>query len=136
MRRTAPLLSISLLISVSGCQWLKPQPDPLQTAEVDYGSLSPDLYVTDAAVTTPYESVPIEQPNYASLAPSRQPVSLTSETVMPTTRTHMVAKGDTLYRLARQYYGNQSRWRDIYDANRQTLSNPNNLRVGQELTLP
>lgn len=51
-------------------------------------------------------------------------------------QTHMVTKGDTLYSLARAYYNDQSKWRSIYEANRGTLSDPNKLRVGQELIIP
>lgn len=51
-------------------------------------------------------------------------------------RTHTVQKGDTLYSLARKYYNNQSRWRDIYNANRDRISNPDKLRIGTELVIP
>lgn len=51
-------------------------------------------------------------------------------------RTHVVAKGDTLFSLARKYYNDQRRWRDIYDANRGTISDPNMIRVGQQLVIP
>ena len=40
-------------------------------------------------------------------------------------RRHMVAKGDTLFSLALKYYGNRSRWRDIYAANRGVLASEN-----------
>lgn len=51
-------------------------------------------------------------------------------------RTHTVAKGDTLYKLARQYYNDQARWKDIYEANRAEMGNPNQIRVGQRLVIP
>lgn len=51
--------------------------------------------------------------------------------------THTVVKGDTLFGLARSYYNDPRRWRDIYDANRTTLgNNPNVLRVGQSIVIP
>jgi len=49
---------------------------------------------------------------------------------------HIVAKGDTLYSLARSYYNDQAKWRTIYDANRGSIPDPNKLRVGQELIIP
>jgi 5'-nucleotidase len=49
---------------------------------------------------------------------------------------HVVAKGDTLYSLARAYYSDQSKWRTIYDANRSSIPDPNKLKVGQELVIP
>jgi len=51
-------------------------------------------------------------------------------------RTHTVRKGDTLYKLARMYYNDQSKWRDIWKANRGRLSDANKLEVGQTLVIP
>ena len=54
----------------------------------------------------------------------------------PAVRYHIVAKNDTLYSLARQYYGDHHRWKDIYGANRTSISDPNLIRVGQRLVIP
>lgn len=51
-------------------------------------------------------------------------------------RRHVVVKGDTLFSLAQKYYGNRSRWRDIYAANRDVLPSENSLRLGMELKIP
>jgi nucleoid-associated protein YgaU len=47
-----------------------------------------------------------------------------------------VARGDTLFSLAQQYYGNRSKWRDLYEANREQLPDANALRLGMELAIP
>lgn len=52
------------------------------------------------------------------------------------TRYHTVQKKETLYSLARQYYNDQSRWKDIYEANRAELTDPNRIRIGQRLVIP
>ena len=53
------------------------------------------------------------------------------------TRYHTVQKKETLYALARQYYNDQSRWKDIYEANRAEIgSDPSKIRIGQRLTIP
>lgn len=49
---------------------------------------------------------------------------------------HTVGKGDTLYSISRTYYGNQSKWKVIYEANRNRISNPNSIRVGEQLIIP
>ena len=49
---------------------------------------------------------------------------------------YTVVGGDTLTRISRKVYGTESRWMDIYQANRDTLSSPNSLRVGQVLRIP
>jgi tetratricopeptide (TPR) repeat protein len=51
-------------------------------------------------------------------------------------RRHIVVKGDTLFSLAQKYYGNRSRWRDIYAANRDLLPSENSLRLGMEIRIP
>ncbi|MCD6404764.1 MAG: LysM peptidoglycan-binding domain-containing protein [Planctomycetes bacterium] len=51
-------------------------------------------------------------------------------------RIHRVAQGDTLYSIAKQYYGDGNKWKKIYEANKDQLPNANALKVGQELTIP
>ena len=51
-------------------------------------------------------------------------------------RFHMVTKNDTLYGIARMYYNDEKRWRDVWDANRSTLTDPNKIYVGQRLAVP
>ncbi len=51
-------------------------------------------------------------------------------------RTHTVVKGDTLSKIARQYYGNANRWQPIFDANRDILKDPDRIYPGQVLKIP
>jgi tetratricopeptide (TPR) repeat protein len=52
-------------------------------------------------------------------------------------RHHTVAKGDTLFSLAMKYYGNRSKWRDLYAANRDLLpSEKSPLKIGMDLKIP
>ncbi len=48
----------------------------------------------------------------------------------------MVKSGDTLSGLAHRIYGNSSKFRIIYDANRDILSSPNRIHVGIILKIP
>lgn len=49
---------------------------------------------------------------------------------------HTVGKGDSLWSLAKKYYGNGSRWKEIYNANKSKIKNPNLIYDGQVLTIP
>lgn len=49
---------------------------------------------------------------------------------------HTVTKGDNLSKIAKQYLGSASRWREIYNANKDKIKNPNLIYVGQTLTIP
>lgn len=51
-------------------------------------------------------------------------------------RRHTVQPGDTLFKIAQQYYGNRTRWRDIYSANRGVMKNETDLKVGMQLRIP
>lgn len=51
-------------------------------------------------------------------------------------QSYTVQRGDTLYKLARQFYGDQARWRDIYNANSGQIPNPNQLPAGITLIIP
>jgi tetratricopeptide (TPR) repeat protein len=51
-------------------------------------------------------------------------------------RRHVVARGDTLMSISLRYYGNRSRWRDIFAANRDQLPSESALQIGMELRIP
>ena len=49
----------------------------------------------------------------------------------------IVNKGDSLWRIARQQYGDGSLWRQIYEENREVIGeNENVISPGQVLALP
>ncbi len=50
---------------------------------------------------------------------------------------YVVEKGDCLWNIAKRLYGDGRKWKEIYDANKNTVGgNPNLVYPGQELTLP
>ena len=51
--------------------------------------------------------------------------------------TYTVVSGDTLSKIARNHYGDGAKWHQLYEANKATIgSNPDQIEVGQVLTLP
>lgn len=54
----------------------------------------------------------------------------------PVAKTYTVQKGDCLTLIAKRQLGNGTRWREIYDLNRDKISNPNMIQIGWVLTLP
>jgi nucleoid-associated protein YgaU len=50
--------------------------------------------------------------------------------------THEVAAGENLWKLAVQYLSAGKRWPEIYELNRENISNPELILVGQELQIP
>ena len=50
---------------------------------------------------------------------------------------YTVKRKDTLYSIARAFYGgDHSKWRSIYDANRERINDPNQIHVGMKLIIP
>jgi nucleoid-associated protein YgaU len=49
---------------------------------------------------------------------------------------YVVLEGDSLWRIAKRQYGDGSRWKEIYDANRDVLASPDALSAGQSLRIP
>lgn len=57
--------------------------------------------------------------------------------VPPGSRTHVVQPGETMAAIARKYYNNSERWRDIQDANFfSTGGKPQTIKPGQTLIIP
>jgi nucleoid-associated protein YgaU len=49
---------------------------------------------------------------------------------------YIVQPGDTLGKIAKQFYGDFTKWRLIFEANRDSISDPGLIRVGMELRIP
>ena len=56
--------------------------------------------------------------------------------VEPSGDTYTVKSGDSLCKIARTILGDESRWREILELNKATISAPERLQVGQVLQLP
>lgn len=51
-------------------------------------------------------------------------------------RIHVVGQGDNLGNISRKYYGEFKRWKDIAEANKEILPDPNKLKIGMKLVIP
>ena len=51
-------------------------------------------------------------------------------------RTYKVNPGDTLSKIAKQFYGNAGAYDKIFQANRDQLKDPDHIQAGMELTIP
>ena len=54
----------------------------------------------------------------------------------PKAKKYTVKAGDTLWSIAAKYLGSDAKYMQIYEANRNILSNPNIIYAGQELIIP
>ena len=61
---------------------------------------------------------------------------MTVEHTEPEAQFHTVASGDTLGKIAKQYYGNAMKYPVIFDANKPMLTDPDKIYPGQVLRIP
>jgi len=51
-------------------------------------------------------------------------------------RTYTVIAGDNLSKIAKHFYGDANKWKKIFEANKDTIKNPDLIKVGQVLRIP
>jgi nucleoid-associated protein YgaU len=62
--------------------------------------------------------------------------SSASPNVADREKTYTVVAGDTLSQIAKREYGDASQWKRIYEANKDTISNPDLIYPGQTFKIP
>lgn len=71
-----------------------------------------------------------------SIAPPQAQAAAAAAGASTTTRKYTVRPGDTLSKIAKEFYGNPNEYNRIFEANRDKLENPDKIRSGQELVIP
>ena len=75
-----------------------------------------------------------------TIDPSLAPPAAAPSTGQPSTaaseQSYTVKPGDTLSKIAKQYYGDPNAYMAIFEANRDQLKDPDMIRVGQVLKIP
>jgi len=59
-----------------------------------------------------------------------------SSTASGTGKTYTVKSGDSLSKIAKQFYGEAGKWKKIHAANADKIPNPDLIHPGLELTIP
>ena len=57
-------------------------------------------------------------------------------TEKPAQKSHTVVSGDTLWGIAQTFYGDGSRYTEIYEANKDKIEDPHWIYPGQEFVIP
>jgi len=95
----------------------------------------PQAVTRVAAAASPGNSVARSAPA-VSVAPGANVVVPQAPSQTRAGRVYTVQTGDSLMKIARDLYGDGNRWTVIFNANRDILERPNQLRVGQVLRIP
>lgn len=88
--------------------------------------------VKSGATSTAPEAPP--KPDFSNV---RGGVESTADSVHDDTQqVYTVVKGDTLSAIAKKLYGSANKWRVIFEANTDQLTNPDKIKPGQILKIP
>ena len=122
---------------VAGCQAQKPAAEPSAAARAISPAVLDVTAPTPAASTTP-------APAYVAPQPANEPVAAPAAAVTQTPTvaaapaaagsSYTVKKGDTLFHIAKEHYGDGKKWQQIAAANPGVT--PTSLKVGQTLVMP
>ena len=99
----------------------------IKRVDPQYSDLMADIKVQEQARSSSAQATPgmAGADPYESAQPGRQGV-----------QTYTVKSGDTLSKIARQAYGDADEYMRIFYANRDQLSDPDRIQVGQKLVIP
>ena len=89
--------------------------DQVKLVDSSYADLTADITVSAAAQAASKAEAPREAAQAA---------------------TYTVQKGDTLSKISKQFYGDAGQYMKIFSANRDQLTDPNKIQVGQVLKIP
>ncbi len=95
------------------------------------------LYVEGAAGTEAiknhiWDQVKLVDPSFSDLT-----LNITVDpSLAPKQQIYTVAAGDSLSKIAKQFYGNSNSYMKIFEANKDKLNDPNAIKVGQQLVIP
>ena len=81
---------------------------------------------------------PVEtpQPQVRTQYPGQAPTQPTTKAGGQAQRDYVVQSGDSLSKIARQFYGNANEWQKIFEANKDKIKDPNLIHPGQKLIIP
>jgi NitT/TauT family transport system substrate-binding protein len=112
---------------------IQPAP-PVQVAKASTPESKTVNTAMDKSKTTATAPKPVvASPDKAVATPAKavQPV-----TASATAQEYVIKAGDTLSRLSERFYNSPDKWTKIYEANRDSVHNPNYIYIGQRIIIP
>jgi nucleoid-associated protein YgaU len=77
-----------------------------------------------------------EEPVRQREQPTNAPRTSAPQQPSTPSREYTIKSGDSLSKIAKQYYGNAGEWRKIYQANRDKIKDPDMIHPGQKIVIP
>jgi len=111
----------------------KPAPEPIQPLKTDVANGQVPAHNRDWEPTGPSGST---GSGATGKKAGENQKSSPAGTNVGTNRTHVIQPGETLSALASRYLGSSARYNEIYEANRNVLRSPNDVREGLSIVIP
>jgi len=125
---TSPLLIVCATLSlgvVTGCGGTAAQPTPT-TAAPTAAAAAPAPSAVRPPLASPSPALALPTPAAPAAVSSPEPE-----------QTYEVQSGNTLLSIAEHFYGDVTKWRRIYDANKDVIgSDPDKLKLEMKLKIP
>ena len=117
-------------------RYLELRPDSAERADVEEmmatcGRALAAQLLADGPVLPPPPAAPVP-----ALAPRVAAPAAVPPAAAPEPQTHVVQAGENLATISTRYYGTPSKWKLIFNANQDRLTDANNLRVGTRIEIP
>src|SRR6185312_3203398 len=98
----------------------------IKAIDPQYGDLMADININSS----------LPQPAASAPAPAAAAATASASHTSSSGRTYTVKPGDTLSKIAQEFYGKAGAYNKIFEANRDKLKDPDHIRAGQELVIP
>ncbi len=120
-------MAIGLLLTAFAVIWLATRP-----------SLSTKARILQKQNTNNHPQTLEEKSDSVSDSPANKITAHVTEKpeISAWQRLHIVTKGETLSSISYKHYGTANRWKEILEANRNKIKNPEKLKPGIKLTIP
>jgi len=132
MRAYTWILVAVMALAVIGCEQKRKEDELPQIDPAELEASAPPLEATPAKTVGSEVGTPAVEVE----TPATTPPATTDRPAAPAPQTYTMKRGDTLYSLARRFYGDGKLWTRIADANKDTVRDVTDIPVGTVLTIP
>jgi nucleoid-associated protein YgaU len=77
-----------------------------------------------------------DKPDFSNVKSGSSSTAPKAPSAAPESERYTVARGDSLSKIAKKYYGDASQWRRIFEANRDRIEDPDLIQPGWQLVIP
>ncbi len=103
----------------------------IETTSIEPEETFPEMSIAEVITKEPEiaEQIPPEAEESIAVLKTKQEAASAEDVSAKVI--HKVISNDSLFKISRKYYGDEDKWHKIYEANKDEMSGPNALYIGQ-----